>query len=436
MTGHDLIDFIRPLTNLPRSCTGDGVRATLRAVGERLPVVISEIASGSGVFDWTVPDEWNFRRATLSDSEGKLLVDSDDCVLHTLIHSEPVDKVILLDELSGHLYSRDDMPDAIPYRTSYYARRWGFCMSQRQRDGLSQGEYRARIDCDLFAGHLTLGEVVVPGKTTDEFVISCHVCHPFMANDNLSGLALAVGLFRWLADRDNRLSYRLILAPGTIGAITWLAHHARHARENVKHGLIATCVGDAGPMHYKQSRSGKAVIDDVVLSTLTQMNVGHKVIEFSPYGYDERQYNSPGFDLDFGVLSRSPNGGYPEYHTSLDNFDVLKPEALAQSLAVYQRVIERVDAMEVVDRDRDIFEPRGKVYRSTNPNCEPMLGKRGLYKTTGGAVYSPTRELALLWVMNLADGLHGVDDIARQSGLALDVIEEAAAALLGVGLLE
>jgi len=434
--GRDIIDFIRPLVNLPRSATGNGVRRTLDAVSQRLPIEVREYASGKSVFDWVVPDEWNLRRATLSDSTGNLLADTNDCVLHVMAHSMPFNGTLSLEELMPSLYSNETLPGVIPYRTSYYAKRWGICLSHEAKMKLKEGSCDVSIDADLFAGHLTLGELLIPGKSTDEMVISTHICHPFMANDNLAGLGLAVALFEWLSSRDNRLSYRLILAPGTIGAITWLAHNTEHAKQSIRHGLIATCVGDRGVIHYKHSRSGEATIDRAVKSVLESRKIPHKLLDFSPYGYDERQYNSPGFDLDFGVLSRSPNGGYPQYHTSADDLSILSEAAIDESLAVYKAVIELIDEQTIPQVTPTKATPIGKVYRSTNLMCEPMLGKRGLYKTTGGAVHSPTRELALLWVMNLADGHHGVADIVQRSKLSPAVIDAAVEALVGVGLLE
>jgi aminopeptidase-like protein len=429
-------DFYHPLHHLPRSCTGLGVVKTLQFVQSILPVTVHNYPSGQPVFDWTLPQEWNFRAATLATTRGDLVVDSTNCILHTLIHSAPFKGRLSQEQLFANLHTRADMPDAIPYRTSYYSPRWGLCMSENAKLNLKHDEYDVHIDADLFDGSLTLGELLIPGTTPDEFVLSCHICHPHMANDNLSGLYLAVRIFSWLSSRQNRLSYRLILAPGTIGAICWLFHNQHLATTRIKHGLIATCVGDSGPLHYKQSRDGNATIDQVALATLRQLRLPHRVLPWSPYGYDERQYNSPGFNLNFGVLSRSPNGGYPQYHTSLDDLSIINTGALEESIKLYQTLIETIDAMPEAKTSESIRQPQGKVYKSTNPFCEPMLGKRGLYKTTGGAIHSPTRELALLWVMNLADAHHGIDDIIAKSQLDRATIEEAVNALSNVGLLE
>jgi aminopeptidase-like protein len=322
--------------------------------------------------------------------------------------------------LKEHLYSLPEMPDWVPYRTSYYIEKWGFCLADRQLQSLPEGEYEVFIDTALEPGYLTYGEYVLQGQTSDEVLISCHSCHPSLANDNLSGMALATYLACHLRARINRYTYRFLFIPGTIGSITWLACNEAII-PRVKHGLVVTCVGDPGRSTYKKSRQGDAEIDRAVMHVLKHSGQDYQVLDFSPYGYDERQYCSPGFNLAVGSLSRTPNGGYPEYHTSADNLDLIKPEYLADSFAKYLAAI-------------DILE-QNRYYLNTNPKCEPQLGKRGLYSTLGGRTEIKDFEFALLWVLNYSDGNFSLLDIAEKSGIYFPVILAATDALIDAGLL-
>jgi aminopeptidase-like protein len=324
-----------------------------------------------------------------------------------------------LAELREHLYALPDHPDWIPYKTSYYEARWGFCISHNQLQGLEEGTYEAVIDTTLEDGHLTYGECFLPGTSPDEVLISCHVCHPSLCNDNLSGIALCTFLARHLQSRPRRYSYRFIFIPGTIGAVTWLALNEKSVRR-IRHGLVVSNVGDAGKMHYKRSRRGNAEIDRAVVHVLEASEREHEVADFSPYGYDERQFCSPGFDLPMGSLTRTPWGRYPEYHTSADDLSLVQPRYLADSFAVYLSVL-------------DVFERNGR-YLNQNPKCEPQLGRRGLYRQLGGHAETKEAELALLWVLNLSDGAHTLLDIAERSGLGFDVLARAAALLGDAGL--
>lgn len=421
MAGAEMYALMGELYPICRSITGDGVRQTLRALQQHIPLQIHEVASGTQVFDWTVPREWNIRDAYVKDSQGRKVIDFQRSSLHVLNYSVPVNARMGLAELKEHLHSIPDRPHAIPYRTSYYREAWGFCLAHQQLEQLAEDTYEVVIDSTLQDGHLTYGELVLPGEIDDEVLISCHCCHPSLCNDNLSGLMLSTWLAKALSQQARRYTYRFLYIPGTIGSITWLAMHAEAARK-IKHGLVAACVGDAGHFTYKQSRRGNAEIDRAVAHVLQHAGQPHKIVEFSPYGYDERQYCSPGFNLAVGSLSRTPHGTFPEYHTSDDNLDFVHTDCLAESLQHYLQVI-------------GILE-RNRTYRNCNPFCEPQLGKRGLYSALGGHKDTKAREMAMLWVLNFADGDHSLLDIAERSDLPFDTVADVADALIAAELLE
>ncbi len=415
---HALVERLYPLR---RSITGDGVRATLDIVGEHLPLEVHEVPTGTPVLDWTVPQEWNVRDAYVADASGRRVVDLAASALHVLGYSVPVAARMPLSELRGHLHTLPDQPSLVPYRTSYYKPEWGFCLAQETLDALPDGEYEVRIDSTLADGHLTYAEHVVPGEVEEEVLVSCHVCHPALANDNMAGVAVAVFLARELAERKPYHTYRFLFAPGTIGAITWLARN-RERVDRVRHGLVLACAGDPGSVTYKRSRRGDAEIDRVLRHVLGTSGRPHEIREFTPYGYDERQFCSPGFDLPVGSLTRTPYAEYPEYHTSADDPDFVSPAALADTLAVCR------EAFAVLDRNRR--------YVSLSPYGEPQLGRRGLYDALGGRSDAKQAQMAMLWVLNLADGGHDLLDVAERSGLPFDTIAGAADALAGAGLLK
>ncbi|ANJ11160.1 DUF4910 domain-containing protein [Streptomyces parvulus] len=415
---HALVERLYPLC---RSITGDGVRDTLAIVDEYVPLRVHEVPTGTRVLDWTVPQEWNVRDAYIADADGRRVVDFAASSLHVLGYSVPVSATMTLAELRPHLHTLPDRPAWVPYRTSYYERAWGFCLAQDTLDAMPEGEYEVRIDSTLADGHLTYAEHVVPGQVTDEVIVSCHVCHPSLANDNLAGVAVAAFLARGLAERTPYYTYRFIFAPGTIGAITWLARNAERV-ERVRHGLVLACAGDRGDLTYKRSRRGDADIDRVMRHVLSASQRPHRVTEFTPYGYDERQYCSPGFDLGVGSLTRTPYAGYPEYHTSADNPDFVSPRAMEDTLAVCR------EAFAVLDRDRR--------YVNLSPYGEPQLGRRGLYDSLGGRSDAKQAQMAMLWVLSLADGEHGLLDVAERSGLPFETVADAAEALHAAGLLK
>ena len=419
--GQSIYDLIAELYPICRSITGDGVRDTLRRLQPRIPLTLHEVPTGTPAFDWNVPREWNIRDACVKNSRGERVIDFQKCNLHVLNYSVPVQKRMSLEELKPHLATLPDHPDWIPYRTSYYKENWGFCLTHNQFLELAEGEYDVAIDSSLQDGSLTYGELLLPGETTDEILISCHVCHPSLANDNLSGVAVATFLAAQLSKVPRRFSYRFLFIPGTIGAITWLALNESNAG-NIKHGLVLAGVGDAGPLSYKKSRRGNTEIDRVSVQVLRQVDPASKTFDFSPYGYDERQFCSPGFNLPVGRLSRTPHGTFPEYHTSADNLSFIRRESLSQTYSACRAIFSILE--------------RNRTYINTNPKCEPQLGKRGLYRVIGGSQDSGALELAMLWVLNLSDGNHSLLDIAERAQLGFDAIHQAAVALREHGLLK
>jgi aminopeptidase-like protein len=420
VVGVELHDFAKELYPICRSITGEGIRQTLDLIGGRIPLRKFNVPTGTRVFDWTVPKEWNIRDAYIKDSNGRRVVDFQKSNLHVLNYSTPIRAKMTLRDLKSHLFSIPERPDWIPYRTSYYKEEWGFCLSQKQLLAMNEGEYEVCIDSDLEDGNLTYGECYLPGETTDEVLVSCHACHPSLANDNLSGLTVATFLANLLSKSDRRrYSYRFLFIPGTIGAITWLAQN-RETVGRVQHGLVLTCVGDSGGFHYKKSRRGSAEIDRAAAHVLKHQAEPFEMLEFSPYGYDERQYCSPGFNLPVGCMMRSVWGTFPEYHTSADNLDFIRPDQLAGSLRVCAEIV-------------DVLE-NNQTYRNLNPFCEPQLGRRNLYRTTGGGAIGEEIN-ARLWVLNLSDGEHSLLDIAERSGIPFSLIRGAAEVLQQAGLL-
>jgi aminopeptidase-like protein len=411
---------IRELYPICRSITGNGLRSSLRILQQFIPLQMHEVPSGTQVFDWTVPKEWNVQDAYVKNAAGERVIDFKSLNLHLVNYSTPVCSKMMLSELKPHLFSMEDYPDWVPYRTSYYKETWGFCLSHRALEQLEEGEYEVCVDSSLEDGSLTYGELVLPGELSEEVLISCHSCHPSLCNDNLSGMALATFLARHLSTQPRRYTYRFLFLPGTIGAITWLALNTEKT-ERIRHGLTVACVGDAGHSTYKRSRQGNAEIDRAVEHVLKHSGQPYEIVDFSPYGYDERQYCSPGFNLAVGSLTRTPHGRFPEYHTSADNLDFVQPAYLADTMAKYLAVF-------------DVLE-NNRTYRNQKPYCEPQLGKRGLYGSVGGGKSTEDSVLAMLWVLNQSDGGTTLLDIAERSGMEFELIQLAAEALAETDLL-
>ena len=418
--GEDLLAFVEEILPLRRCITGDGLRQTLAAIGRRVPIRTTQVPSGTRVGDWTVPPEWRVREAHVALPGGPRVVDWVDSPLHLVQYSQPVRERMTLRALRPHLHTLPALPALVPYRTSYYAPSWGFCLSQDALDALTtavgeDGELDVVIDAEHVEGDMDYGEVIVPGRTPDEILLSAHVCHPALANDNAASIAVATALARRLLDGPRpRHTIRFLFAPGTIGAIAWLA---QGGAERVRHGLVLANLGDGGSLVYKRSRRGTLGdpldVDRAVEVAARDRGAPLEVRPFTPDGYDERQFGSPAVDLAVGRLTRTPHGEYPEYHTSGDRLDLLRPEALAESLAVLGGAVEILDAND----------------RYCNPAVgEPQLGRRGLYGA--GRDYQ-----ALLWVLNMADGEHSLLDTAERSGLPFAAVRDAADRLLDAGLL-
>jgi aminopeptidase-like protein len=409
-----MYEFIRQMYPLCRSITGAGFRETLSMIGRHIPLEIHEVPTGTTVFDWTVPKEWNIRDAYVKNMAGERVIDFRKSNLHLMSYSVPVKTTLPLAELKQHLFTLPDHPDWIPYRTSYYQETWGFCLSHHELLKMKDDLYEVCIDSSLEPGHLTYGEYYLPGEEEEEVFISCHACHPSLCNDNLSSVALVTFLAQHLNTRPRRYSYRFLFIPGTIGSITWLCLNEERVHR-IKHGLVAACTGDPGKSTYKKSRQGDAEIDRAVAHVLKHSGQESEIMDFFPYGYDERQYGSPGFNLPVGCLMRTPHGRYPEYHTSADDLKFVRPASLADSFKKYLAVIE------VLENNR--------IYLNLNPQCEPQLGKRGLYRLIGGDRETGFDQMSLLWVLNLSDGSHSLLDIADRSGYEFTIIKNAVIAL-------
>ena len=415
---HQLISELYPIC---RSITGNGVRATLDILRKHIPLETHEVPTGTAVFDWTIPREWNIRDAYVKNFKGERIIDFNKSNLHVVNYSVPVKAKMPLEELKTHVFTLPDFPAWIPYRTSYYKEDWGFCMAHNDFLQLEDGIYDVLIDSSLEPGHLTYGEYTVRGKTTNEILISCHVCHPSLCNDNLSGVALATILAKTLGALSLQYSYRFLFIPGTIGSISWL-HRNQDQILRIKHGLVLVDLGDEGKFTYKRSRRGNAEVDRAVIHVLKHSGKEFDVRDFDPYGHDERQYCSPGINLPVGCLSRTPHAEFAEYHTSADNLHFVRPQYLAESFIQCSSVLHVLD--------------NNATYVNLNPMCEPQLGKRGLYRRVGGPKDVGIEELPLLWVLNQSDGKHSLLDISDRSGLSFDAIKRAADALLEHGLLK
>ena len=421
-TGTEIYTLAAEIFPICRSITGSGVRRTLDILRRYVAIERHEIPTGTKVLDWEIPKEWSIRDAYIKGVNGDRLVDFHSSNLHVMSYSVPIRRQMFLAELKPHLFTLPDQPDLIPYRTSYYSEQWGFCLSHRQLAALEAagGEYEVCINSSLEAGALTWGEYLHRGETADEVLLSTHICHPSLANDNCSGLALLAVLARRLQGVRTRLSYRFVFIPGTIGSIAWLATNQAHL-ERIKHGLVVSGVGDAGGPTYKKSRRGDTLIDRAMVHVLKQAGATFNLLEFFPYGYDERQFCSPGFDLPVGLFQRSQFSTFPEYHTSADNLEFIKPENLASS---FNWVVQ---SLSILDGDRKLI--------NLFPKGEPQLGRRGLYGAIGGEKNAWQLNMAMLWVLNQSDGRNSLLDIAERSGISFETIARMAATLEQHGLL-
>lgn len=416
-------DCLRRLFPLCRSLTGEANRQTLRVLNEIVPLTIREVPSGKQVYDWVVPDEWNVRDAWIADPQGRRIVDFQSSNLHVVGYSEPVNLRLDWEQLSPHLHIHKDLPDAIPYRTSYYRRDWGFCLTHAQYAELEriQGPFEVVIDAELRPGSLTYGECLLSGRSTREILISCYICHPSMANDSLSGVILAAFLGRHLS-RQVRLnySYRIVFVPETLGAIAYCAAN-EPALKNIDVGLVVTTAGGPGKLGYKQSRDISHPINRLVEEVFHEAGEDFITYPFDIHGSDERQYSSQGFRINCTTISKDRYYEYPEYHTSLDNLEFVKGCQLEKSFNLYVRLIEKLEAR--------------RIYRNLVPNGEAMLSRHNLYPTSGGAQrpqLGGRSELDLiLWTLFLSDGRQSTDDIALTLGVAVEEVDSIVQKLVG-----
>jgi aminopeptidase-like protein len=390
-----------------RSITGNGVRLTLEILRETIPrLEMREVPSGTEVFDWTVPKEWNIFDAYIEDMQGNRVISFSDSNLHVMGYSLPMDKVLGRGELMEMVYTQPDQPDAIPYVTSYYEERSGFCMSENQKMHLTRDEYRAVIKSELKSGSMTYGEMLLRGKTDEEIFLSTYVCHPSMANNELSGPCVATYLAKWLSEKARRYSYRIVFIPETIGSIAYLSKNLDVMKKRVIAGFNISCVGDGGPFSYVPSRSGNSLADKVAMNVLHFYASDHKKYTYLDRGSDERQYCAPGVDLPLCCICRSKYGEYPEYHTSKDDLSFISPEGLAGSFGIYKKCIEALEG--------------NYTYKVTNL-CEPQLGRKGLYPTLsqkGG--YAGVR--AMRDFLAYADGTNDLIGIGNIIGVPVDAL--------------
>lgn len=410
--GKRIYNLIRTLLPIQRSICGEGSREVLKVIKKHLPIAERAVKTGSRVFDWTVPKEWQIRDAYIKDGRGKKIVDFKKSPLHVVSHSTAVNKKMSLSALKKHLFTLPDHPAWIPYRTSYYQENWGFCLAHRELRSLKAGKYEVHIDSELKAGHLDYGELLIKGKTKQEFLLSTYFCHPAMANDNQSGVALLTMLAKKISTMNPHYSYRVLFVPETIGSLAWLQKNQKQLK-NIKHGLVVTCVGDKGMLTYKKSRQGDAEIDLVAEKVLAESGQKYRILDFYPMGSDERQYCSPAFNLPVGSLMRTPYGQYPEYHTSADNLSIISEQPLEETFKQYVKIIEAIDQSER--------------YINRYPKGEAFLGGKNLYRNTGGRTITDAG--VIFWILNFSDGHHSLLDISIRSKLPLGRIRRAAAIL-------
>ena len=420
-SGQRMLDLMRELYPICRSITGPGVRDTLQRVSRIAPLTLTEIPTGTPVFDWTIPREWAVTEAWLEHESGRRFADFARSNLHVVGYSVPTDATMTLEELRPRIHTLPKRPDWIPFRSSYYSEDWGFCMSEHERLSMPPGRYRAVIRSRLYEGSLTLAEYVHPGRSEEEVLVFAHTCHPSLCNDNLSGIVVAAELARQLQGLDTHYTYRFVFAPATVGSIAWMAtNEARLGR--IRHGLVLAMLGDAGPFHYHRSRTGAAAIDRAAAQVLRSWHPDAGTIAFSPWGFDERQFNSPGIKLPVGRLNRALTGQYPQEHTSADALELMSAGALAEAWRTSLRIFE------VLEHDRR--------WLNLSPKGEPQLGRRGLYRTTGGYYDGVAdRQMGLLWVLNQSDGETSLLDIAERSGLEFGLLAQCARDLETAGLL-
>lgn len=407
-----------------RSLTGNGNRETFKILSEIIDLKISEVPSGTECFDWTIPPEWNVKEAWIKNSKGDIIVDFSVNNLHLLGYSEPFFGKLNFDDLKPHLYTLPLQPELIPYLTSYYKRRWGFCMSHEQLLKLDKDEtYGIFIDSSLDnKGSMTIGEAIIKGSSDKEILFSTYICHPSLASNELSGPLVSAFIFSKLKERHKlKYTYRFVFVPETIGTIYYLSQKGEYLKNNLAAGFVITCIGDSGKFTYKKSRRGNSLADKATEMILQQSEDEFNIEDFVPRGSDERQYCSPGFNLPVGSLMRTMYGKYPEYHTSADNKQYVSFEAMEKSVLTYLDIIELLE--------------KNEIYINTMPYCEPQLGKRGLYPTLGSQKKTEDFIKGMMWVLNLADGTNDLISISEKSKIPVKELFPIIDKLIGKSLL-
>jgi aminopeptidase-like protein len=422
--------LLRSLFPICRSITGDGLRETLNRLRAITDFQLHEVPSDTACYDWSVPDEWTVRDAYVADNNDRRLIDFQQNNVHLVNYSVPFEGRLTYYELAPHLHTLPDYPTAIPYRTTYYNRTWGFCLAHEQFQKLDKkAKYHVVVDTTLTPGNLTYGEALLPGSSGDEYLVSTYVCHPSLANDNLSGVVLWTLLLRELRKAPRRHAYRFVIAPETLGALVYISRNEKAVRK-LTGGFIATTVAGPGSFGYKCSWRGDALVDRAARLTFRELDFDYIEYPFDANGSDERQYSTPGLRVPIGTICKDKYYEYPGYHTSLDNLDFVHPEALMETLKIYLLAIEKLEL--------------NQTFSSLNPIGEPMLGKRGLYPKVGGSIHQqaygenpPITELdAIRWVLFHADGKTSLLTIAEQTGVPMRLLAEAAQKLVTAGLLE
>jgi len=417
-----LEQYFDRLWPISRSLTGDGNRETLNILSEIVDLKLTEVPSGKACFDWAVPPEWNIREAWIKDSKGAKIIDFATNNLHILGYSQPFHDHLSFEELKSHLYTLPNQPDLIPYLTSYYQKRWGFCLSQNQFDKIDQNQkFEVFIDSELNQnGSMTVAEAFLPGKTKKEILLSTYICHPSMANNELSGPLVTAMIYQHLKTKEDRnYSYRFLFHPETIGAIYHLGEYGEFWKKHLHAGYVLTCVGDKGAFTYKKSRQENSTADLVAKTVLTNSGKQHKIIDFFPRGSDERQFCSPGFNLPIGSLMRTMYGEYDEYHTSGDNKELISFKAMQETVEMYLQIINRLEKTEfetVEEKNQNVQDTSEEYYTNLLPNCEPQLGKRNLYPTLSEKTKDNFVE-AMMWLLNYSDGKHSLSEISIKSGI-------------------
>ena len=440
---NEIYSLMKELYPICRSITGNGIRKSLKILKKKIDLNILEVSTGTKVFDWKVPNEWNIKDAYVKNKNGKKIIDFKKSNIHVMSYSIPIDKKISLDKLKKHLHTLPEKPDSIPYVTSYYKKNWGFCLPHNKLKLMKDDYYNIKIDSSLKSGALTYGEYFKKGKVSEEILISTYICHPSLCNDNLSGVVVSAIFAKLLSKINTYYSYRFIFIPETIGAITWLSKNKKNLSK-IKQGLVITCVGTGKNITYKKTRDGASMIDNTVINTLKQNKYQFNIREFFPFGSDERQFCSPGINLPIGVLMRTPYYEFKEYHTADDDLKLVKKKILNDSLVVLSEIVTNIENKKFTKKSKNKKKSRLKpnTYLNLKPYCEPQLGKRKLYREISKQRLvdkndpDNLREISIFWILNFSDGMHSLKDISKKSGIPIQLLKNSAEILLKKKLLK